>query len=56
MDNLSELLSVSSSTRDYFVHLPVWLQMELHNHHEYIATAERLHRVAGILEDQAVLK
>lgn len=56
MHNLSELLAVSSSTRKYFVHLPVWLQIELHNNHEYITTAEKLHIVAGILEDQAVLK
>jgi len=56
MQNLSELLACSSSTRKYFVTLPVWLQMELHNHYNDIKTADRLHIVAEILKAQEILK
>ncbi|WP_294146327.1 hypothetical protein [uncultured Clostridium sp.] len=46
---LSELLRKSSSTRRYFVSLPVWLQLLLHEEHDSIRTASQLHITAGIL-------
>lgn len=51
-NNLSALLFGSTSTRTYFVSLPVWLQILLHEEHNYISTAEQLHRIADILQKQ----
>lgn len=50
--NLSALLMGSTSTRAYFVSLPVWLQIQLHENHNYICTAAQLHYVADILRKQ----
>ncbi len=50
--NLSELLSISSSTRSYFVSLPVWLQLLLHKEHSNIRTSAQLHFTADILIKQ----
>lgn len=50
--NLNELLAKSSSTRSYFVSLPVWLQIQLHNKNDYIHNAEQLHIIADILSKQ----
>lgn len=50
--DLSALLSASSSTRAYFVSLPVWLQVMLHEKHDCIHTAMQLHRAAEILLEQ----
>lgn len=46
--NLNELLAKSSSTRKYFISLPVWLQIKLHNVNDYIHTAEQLRITADI--------
>ncbi len=51
-NNLSNLLFKSTSTRLYFITLPVWLQIILHENHSYINTAAQLHHVAGILLQQ----
>ncbi|MBP3489343.1 MAG: hypothetical protein J6K53_13215 [Roseburia sp.] len=51
-NNLSELLCGSSSTSAYFVSLPVWLQILLHEEHPYIHTAAQLHLIADILQKQ----
>lgn len=51
-NNLSKLLFKSTSTRRYFITLPVWLQIILHENHSYIDTAAQLHHVAGILLQQ----
>lgn len=48
-DNLEDLLKNSSSTRHYFVSLPVWLQLILHKEHANIRTAAQLHVTADIL-------
>lgn len=53
--DLSALLLGSSSTRAYFISLPVWLQMLLHEEHSYIRTSVQLHHVAGILAEQRAL-
>lgn len=50
--NLSALLMGSTSTRTYFVSLPVWLQIQLHEKHNTIRTAAQLHHVADILLKQ----
>lgn len=50
--NLTELLMKSSSTRSYFVSLPIWLQLLLHKEHEYIHNASQLHLTADILIKQ----
>jgi len=49
--NLSELLNQSSSTRKYFVSLPVQVQCQLHEHDEEIHSAYQLHMMAGILPE-----
>lgn len=53
--DLIDLLSKSSSTRGYFVSLPVWLQLGLHEHHNNIKTAAQLHITADILMKQRIL-
>lgn len=49
INDLSCLLSRSSSTRSYFVSLPVAVQVVLHRDYSYIRTAAQLHDTAGIL-------
>ncbi len=49
INDLSCLLSRSSSTRSYFVSLPVAVQVVLHRDYSYISTAAQLHDTAGIL-------
>ena len=50
-DNLHDLLMASSSTRQYFLSLPVKLQLSLHQHNDYIHTAQELHLKAGMMEN-----
>lgn len=50
--NLADLLKNSSSTRRYFISLPVWLQVILHEEHDNIRTAAQLHLTADILLKQ----
>ncbi|MBQ8648785.1 MAG: hypothetical protein IJ470_01790 [Clostridia bacterium] len=49
--NLHDLINSSSSTRKYFLSLPVNMQISLHEHNDYIHTAAELHRMAGIIEN-----
>ena len=44
LQNLHELLNKSSSTRKYFLSLPVEVQMDVHQFNDTIKTAEQLHR------------
>lgn len=46
-DNLHHLIDSSSSSRAYFLSLPVHTQLELHKQNEFIHTAEELRRFAG---------
>ena len=49
--NLQELISGSTSSRAYFLSLPVDMQMSLHEYGDYIYSAEELHRaVKGIAD------
>ncbi len=41
-ENLHELIRHSSSTRKYFLSLPVEMQLTMHEQNEYIHTAEEL--------------
>ncbi len=50
--DLQQLIRESSSTRRYFLSLPVEMQIELHSQNAYICTAEALHRRVGELEVQ----
>ncbi len=43
-DDLNHLVRESSSSRRYFLSLPVSMQIELHEHNDYIHTAAELHR------------
>ena len=49
-DNLNHLVRESSSTRRYFLSLPVSMQIELHEHNEYIHTAAELRRRVDAIE------
>lgn len=49
-ENLNQLLQKSSSSRKYFLSLPVCLQMELHRQDNDIHTAAELHRRADLME------
>lgn len=43
-ENLNQLLHKSSSSRQYFLSLPVDTQIKLHEYSGYIHTADELHR------------
>lgn len=43
-ENLNQLIRESSSSRRYFLSLPVSMQVKLHEHNDYIHTADELHR------------
>lgn len=43
-ENLNQLIRESSSSRRYFLSLPVSMQLKLHEHSDYIHTADELHR------------
>lgn len=43
-NNLHDLISGSSSSRRYFLSLPVKMQLTLHRHNDYIHSAEELHK------------
>lgn len=49
-ENLNQLLQKSSSSRKYFLSLPVGMQKELHNQGNYIRTAAELHRYSDMME------
>lgn len=49
-NNLKHLVRVSSSSRRYFLSLPVIMQMELCEHNEYIHNAADLHRHVNAIE------
>ena len=49
-DNLNHLVRESSSSRKYFLSLPIEMQIALHEHNEYIHTAAELHRYTDALE------
>lgn len=50
-ENMQHLILSSSSTRQYFLSLPVKTQMILHEYNPYIHTAAELHRYVAILEN-----
>ncbi len=43
-ESLNQLIRESSSSRRYFLSLPVSIQLKLHEHNNYIHTAGELHR------------
>lgn len=48
-ENLNQLVRKSSSSRRYFLSLPVSMQIKLHEHNDYIHTADELHRRADAI-------
>ena len=50
-ENLNQLVHESSSSRSFFLSLPVSMQMKLHEHNDCIHTADELH-----LHTDALLK
>lgn len=51
-ENLQQMIEKSSSTRSYFLSLPVEVQSKLHSCSDYIHTAEELHRFVFEAETQ----
>lgn len=49
-NNLQDLIYNSSSSRKYFLSLPVSMQLSLHEHNDYIHTSAGLHTLADIIE------
>ncbi len=49
-NNLQDLIYNSSSTRKYFLSLPVPMQLSLHEHNDYIHTSAGLHAYAETIE------
>lgn len=50
-DNLQSLIRNSSSSRKYFLSLPVDMQMELHRQNEYIHSAQQLHSLVYSIDN-----
>ena len=48
-EHLQDLIQNSSSSRQYFLSLPVDVQMALHSQNEYIKTAAQLHKSAELV-------
>lgn len=48
-ENLNQLIRESSSSRRYFLSLPVSMQLKLHEHNDYIHTADEMHRRADAI-------
>ncbi len=48
--NLQDLIRNSSSSRQYFLSLSVPMQLELHNHNDYIHSAQELHSRVDLIE------
>lgn len=51
-DNLQSLIENSSSSRHFFLSLPVKMQIELHEHNDYIHSAHQLHYLADSIQRQ----
>lgn len=49
-DSLHDLIYKSSGSRQYFMSLPVKMQLELHEHNAYIHTAADLHMRVELIE------
>lgn len=54
--DLHDLISHSSTTRQYFLSLPVPLQLALHEYNTYIHTAADLHYCADIVQQYEKMK
>lgn len=50
--NLNALLSYSTSSRQYFLSLPVELQLQLHQYNDSIYTLQQLHQYAYLLDQK----
>lgn len=50
-ENLQALIQKSSSTRQYFLSLPVDLQLSLHEQNNCIHTARELREYAAVIEN-----
>lgn len=49
--NLNALINGSKSSRDFFLSLPVSMQMKLHEHSPYIHSAAELHNTVYIIQN-----
>lgn len=54
-NNLQDLIRRSSSTRQYFLSLPVEMQMKLHARNDHIRTAQELRLNVSFLEKTSLL-
>ncbi|MBS5736614.1 MAG: hypothetical protein KHW62_01165 [Clostridiales bacterium] len=52
-DNLNELIRESSSSRKFFLSLPVNTQISLHEYNDYIRTAEELRRYVFLIDNHS---
>lgn len=48
--SLNQLLANSSSSRQYFLSLPIGMQIELRGHAEAIHSADDLHQVCALMK------
>lgn len=49
-DNLHDLVTSSGSSRSYFLSLPVEMQLQLHEHNDYIHSAADLHSRVNLIQ------
>lgn len=50
-EDLHDLIRHSSSTRQYFLSLPIKMQLSLHKYNYDIHTAEQLHKKVSMIEN-----
>lgn len=53
--NLSQLLAKNSSSKQYYLSLPIGAQMELRGHGEAIHSADDLQRFSALMETHGTL-
>ena len=52
--NLSQLLEKNTSSKQYFLSLPIGMQMELRGHGEAIHSADDLHQFSALMETHGI--
>ncbi|MBO5153439.1 MAG: hypothetical protein J6C00_03680 [Eubacterium sp.] len=52
--NLSQLLAKNSDSKQYFLSLPIGIQMELRGHGESIHSATELHQFSALIKEHGI--
>ena len=52
--NLSQLLARNNDSKQYFLSLPIGMQMELRGHGEAIHSADDLHQLSALMKEHVI--